>query len=131
MATRFFIDYEWWQQSGKDIRVDIQQICSELGEDVLELGSEAETYDWIDPETAQVQPVSGVLYPFLRQCGSHPDFVNDRIPLTEAVFRALLAAGNRPMTPPELAARTGRPADTILRTLSGRQVYKGLRPIDE
>jgi hypothetical protein len=33
------------------------------------------------------------------------------------------------MSPNELSALLNRPAQTILRTLAGRVVYKGLRPI--
>ena len=42
-----------------------------------------------------------------------------------------LANGNQPLTAPELAEAIARPSDsdTILRTLSGSRVYKGLRPI--
>jgi predicted transcriptional regulator len=39
-----------------------------------------------------------------------------------------LANDNTPMTIRDLAERTGRPAETILRTLGGTRVYKGLRP---
>ena len=132
METKFWIDFDWWQQSGKDIYIDIQQICEEMGVGELDqtLPREA-TFDWVDPETAVVARVDGFMYSFLQTCSRNPDFINDRIPLTEAVFRTLLASGNRPMTPVELAERTGRPAATILRTLSGPRVYKGLRPREE
>jgi hypothetical protein len=33
------------------------------------------------------------------------------------------------MTPRELGEYTGRSATTILKTLSGGQIYKGIRPI--
>lgn len=131
MDTRFHIDYDWWEQNDKDIRVDMRQICAEIGEEGLDEADESMTADWIDPLTAEVQPVDGMMYAFLLQCSRNPEFVTERIPLTEAVFRTLLAAGNRPMTPVELAERTGRPAEMILRTLSGPRVYKGLRPIED
>ena len=49
-------------------------------------------------------------------------------PLVHAVFRVFLADGNTPLSPTELAERLGRPAPTILRTLSTPRVYKGIRP---
>jgi hypothetical protein len=44
------------------------------------------------------------------------------------VFRLFLSNGNAPMTSQELGARLKRPPETILRTLAGPRVYKGLRP---
>ncbi|HPV07792.1 MAG TPA: hypothetical protein PLD57_12010 [Aggregatilineales bacterium] len=131
MDTRFHIDYDWWEQTGKDIRVDMRQICAEIGEEGLDDADDSMMVDWIDPLTAEVRQVDGMMYAFLVQCSRNPEFVNERIPLTEAVFRTLLASGNRPMTPVELAERTGRPAEMILRTLSGPRVYKGLRPVED
>jgi len=49
--------------------------------------------------------------------------------LVDSVFRVLLSNGNQPMTAEELGSRLNRPAQTILRTLSGVRVYKGIRPI--
>jgi hypothetical protein len=50
--------------------------------------------------------------------------------LVDAIFRVFLANGNTPLNPAQIAERIGRPhqAQTILRTLSGGRVYKGLRP---
>ena len=56
------------------------------------------------------------------------DFVTVNTSLVDAEFRVFLADGNIPLTPKELAEKISRPADTILRTLSGPAVYKGLRP---
>jgi hypothetical protein len=46
----------------------------------------------------------------------------------DAAFRLLLAGGNAPINAEELGQRLNRPADTILRTLAGPRVYKGIRP---
>jgi hypothetical protein len=48
-----------------------------------------------------------------------------------AVLTVFLANGNTPLTPKELGERLGRPPQMILRTLSGRRVYKGIRPYIE
>jgi len=39
--------------------------------------------------------------------------------------------GNTPMSAEDLSKRLGRPADTILRTIAGPRVYRGLRPFEE
>jgi hypothetical protein len=49
--------------------------------------------------------------------------------MVDAVFRTLLANGNEPMTPLDISDVTNRPAETILRTIAGPQVYKGVRPV--
>jgi hypothetical protein len=41
----------------------------------------------------------------------------------------MLINGNQPMNAVELSKKIGRPADTILRTLGGQRVYRGLRPV--
>jgi hypothetical protein len=46
----------------------------------------------------------------------------------DSIFRVFLANGNLPQTPHELAAQTRRDASTILKTLSGARIYKGIRP---
>lgn len=131
LKTRFCIDYNWWEESGQDLRVHMQQICKEYGQDLgTEVDSNAEL-DWIDPVTGQIWRVDLLTYTFREVCGRHPDFITERTSLIDAVFRTLLAFGNRPMTPVELSDWTGRSADMILRTLAGRTVYKGIRPCND
>jgi hypothetical protein len=89
---------------------------------------ESATIDWIDPETAEVQEVDGLQHVLMTHCAKQPDFVTVNTALVDAVFRVFLADGNIPLTPIELAIKVSRPAETILRTLAGPAVYKGLRP---
>jgi len=49
--------------------------------------------------------------------------------LVDSIFRVFLANGNAPLTCRELSNIIGHPPVKILRTLSGRQIYKGLRPV--
>lgn len=103
-----------------------QHLCAEHRDSAAELkGGER---DWIDLSTGQVLRVDELQYTLLTHCSLEADYITERTSLVDAVFRALLAGGNRPMTPLELAERTGRSADTILRTLSGDVIYRGLRP---
>jgi len=64
----------------------------------------------------------------MSHCARQEDFVTQKTALVEAVFRLFLANGNQPMSAEDLSARMGRPANTILTTLAGPRVYKGLRP---
>ncbi len=132
LDTRFHIDYEWWERSSHDLALYmVGHLCAEHKEQFATNPPEEAQIDWIDPQTGQVLRVDPLRYTLLTHCCHQPDFISGRTSLVDSVFRALLAAGNRPMTPVELAERTGRPAETILRTLSGEEVYRGLRPFIE
>jgi hypothetical protein len=131
LETRFFVDPEWWEESGRDLRLQIQQLCEEHAELTEEQIESKEMVDWIDPETGEVSVVDRLNYVFLSGCAQQPEFITERTSLIDAVFRALLATNNRPLTSVQLADRIGRPADMILRALSGRRIYKGIRPISD
>ncbi|MBN1121439.1 MAG: hypothetical protein JXJ17_10185 [Anaerolineae bacterium] len=128
MSTRFFVDEEWWKQSDKDFRLELNRLCEEYAGEPMPEKAGDPSIDWVDPLTARVVRVDPSMYHFLTACCVHPDFITERTTLIEAVFRALVAAANVPMTPVELSARIGRPADTIYKTLAGRKVFKGIRP---
>ena len=57
-----------------------------------------------------------------------PDFLTQQTAMVEAVFRLFLSNGNVPMSSKEMGEKLNRPAETILRTLAGARVYKGIRP---
>lgn len=129
LDTRFHIDYDWWEQSNQDLMLYLRQhLCEKHREDVADENRALEMVDLVDQETGQIWRVNLLTYILVVHCSQESDFVSERTSLVDAVFRTLLAAGNRPMTPVELSERIGRPADVILKTLSGRTVYKGLRP---
>jgi hypothetical protein len=131
LDTRFHIDYEWWQRSGHDLRLYmIGHLCEEHRAKFAGVAeNDSAVVDWVDPVTGQISRVNQMTYTLLEHCSRQPDYMTERTSLIDAVFRTLLAASNRPMTSVELAERTERSADTILRTLSGRTIYKGLRPV--
>jgi hypothetical protein len=128
--TKFHIDYEWWDKSGKELDTYLaEHLCASHREKFSSLvESESTKIDWVDPVTGVVSAQRPLIYVLLSHCSQQADFITERTSLIDAVFRVLIAAGNRPMTPAELSRLTGRSADTILKTLSGRTVYQGLRP---
>ncbi len=130
LDTKFHIDYDWWDREGRELRV---YLLSHLGEEQRAFFSEnrdTEEIDWVDPETAEVRKVDA-LQRALREASQRPDFITAHTSLVDAVFRVFLANDNTPLTPIELGERIGRPPMTILRTLTGANVYKGLRPVIE
>jgi hypothetical protein len=128
LETRFHIDYAWWERQGRELRVYLQShLCPEHRE-IFEGQDLTEEIDWIDPKTAEVTRVDGLQHTLRIHCSREADYITDRTALVDGVFRVFLANGNHPLTPNELASRIGRSAETILRTLSGPTVYKGIRP---
>jgi hypothetical protein len=126
--TPFHIDFDWWKQNENDWHVFLRSLlCTEHQEAFANI-EEGELIDWIDPQTAEVKQVDGIQHALMSHCALQPDFANARTALVEAVFRTFILNGNAPMSADELGKKLGRPADTILRTIAGPRVYRGLRP---
>jgi hypothetical protein len=131
LQTRFHIDFDWWRQNDRSWRVYLRNyLCPEHQQAFSSLDT-GEEVDWVDPETAEVQRVDGLQHILITHCAQQPTFITQQTTLVDSVFRLFLANGNNPLTPEELSEQLGRDARTILRTLSGARVYKGLRPSPE
>ena len=130
LNTPFHIDFDCWKQNDQEWRVHLRS-C--LPDEFQQAFADAETdeVDWVDPETAEVQRVDGLQHTLINYAATAPDFITMQTTMIEAVFRILLSNGNTPITPTELSERLNRPPMTILRTLSGRRVYKGIRACPE
>lgn len=127
--TPFHIDFEWWQQNERDWHIFLRSLlCAEHQEAFSNIEGSG-MIDWIDPNTAEVKPVDGIQHALMSHCAQLPEFVGERTAVVEAVFRTFLANGNMPMSADDLGKKLGRPAETILRTISGPRVYRGLRPM--
>jgi hypothetical protein len=131
LQTKFHIDFEFWDRQSRDWRVYLMShLCPEHKEAFADY-VDGELIDYVDAETAEVQQVDAVQHTLRTHCAQLPDFLTQHTSLVDAVFRVFIANGNQPLTPEELAEKIRRPGQgyTILRTLSGPRVYKGLRPV--
>ena len=129
LQTPFHIDFDWWQKNERDWHVYLRSfLCTEHQEIFADV-QEGEMIDWVDPRTAEVKPVDGIQHTLFTHCARRPEFVTEQTAVVEAVFRLFLTNENMPMTAEELGTHLNRPPQTILRTLSGPRVYKGLRPV--
>lgn len=128
-TTPFKIEFDWWKKNDRDWRVYLRGFLCEEHQALFENLDNDEVIDWVDPKTAEVTQVDGLLHILITHCAKQEDFLSSRMALVDSVFRVLLANGNRPMTSEELGEILNRPPTTILRTLSGLRVYKGIRPI--
>ncbi len=129
LKTPFHIDFDWWRQNERDWHVYLRSLLCAEHQAMLSDLLEGEMIDWIDPKTAEVKQIDGVQHWLMSHCARQPDFLTGQTALVEGVFRLFLTNGNTPLTAEELGTRLGRPPETILRTLSGPRVYKGLRPL--
>lgn len=129
--TPFHIDFAWWQQHDSNWRVYLNDMLCEEHRAKFSDVREDTRVDWVDPDTAEVRAVDGVQHVLITHCARQPEFLTSFTTLVDAVFRALLANQNNPMTPAELTGVIGRPANTILLTLAGPTVYKGIRPVQK
>lgn len=131
LDTLFHIDYDWWQRQEMQISVELRTHLCQEHQAVFSEHFDTEKIDWIDEKTGQVTQVDGLQHVLQAHCAKQPGYINENLSMIDAIFRVFLTNGNRPLSSKELSGIIGRPAERILHTLSGRQVYKGIRPVQE
>ena len=129
LATPFHIDFEWWRLNDSNWHVALQSLLCPEHQKVFTDLAEGQMIDWVDPETAEVHQMDGLQNALIEHCAKQPGFLDEHTILVDAIFRLLLVSGNTPMSVEEMGTRLNRPADVILKTISGPRVYKGLRPV--
>lgn len=129
LDTKFHIDFEWWQKTKQALKIDLSShACADVQEQYE--AQEQKAFDWIDPDTGQVFNIDLMWYLVHTHCSQQPDFIDSRMPLTTAIFCLFIANDNAPLTPVEMYERLQKKTpDLILRTIGGRNVYKGIRPV--
>ena len=128
VRSTFQIDFEWWKENERDWHVYLRSLLCPAHQESLASLEEGQMIDWVDENTAEVREVDGIQHALMSHCARQPEFVTQQTALVEGVFRLFLVNGNQPMSAEDLAKRLSRPANTILTTLAGPRVYKGLRP---
>jgi hypothetical protein len=127
LDTKFHIDYDWWERSEDDLRTYL--LSHLLPDQRVQLGQshKERMVDYIDPETGEVFQLDELRLA-IRLAAQDPDFINPQTSMVDSIFRVFMKNNNTPMSPRELAETTDRSAETILKTLSGGRIYKGIRP---
>jgi hypothetical protein len=117
--TKLHIDYNWWKESGRDLKTYLITRLS-LGEEL------------VDPRTGEVRQVDGFQFLVRAYFSQQPDDFTSQTSLVDAVFTVLLANGNEPMPVNEIAQRVHRSSDLIIKTLaSSSQTFLGIRPVHD
>ena len=131
-TTQFHIDSNWFKTNGRDFREEMHAVlCDECRARYLS-PADAGVVDRIHPQTAQVLRVDALWESIADHCALLPGFITPTTPLTTAIFRALLANGNQPLTPEQLHQRIHKnnPAG-ILRILMGGEIENGIVPFEK
>lgn len=130
--TKFHVDYDWFANRGRDIRVLIQeQLCAQCRSG-FENNPDTQSIDWVDPSTGEVTIVDGLTYRLRECCSRREDYITHSTPLAAAIFRVLVADGDTPMSAAEISERIGKSdPKTMLRILLGNEMrsHYGVRPI--
>lgn len=128
LDTKFYIDYEWWEEdSPDDLNVYLLTHLSQEEQEKLEHVDNDTIIDYIHPETGEVFQLNA-LGLAIQKSAKQESFITEHIGLIDSVFRAFLVNDNHPLSSKDLAKITGRDATTILKTIGGMRVYRGIRP---
>lgn len=131
LDTPFHIDYGWWGRKGWHLGVEVRAHLCQEHRAIFSEHFNTEKIDWVNEKTGEVTRVDGLQHVLQVHCSKEPDYIDEHLSLVDAVFRVFLANGNTPLTCRELGSIISRPPERILRTLAGRQVYKGIRPVQK
>lgn len=131
IRTPFHIDFAWFDQNGRDLREEMYDALCEECRALYPSSSETRLVDRIDPQTGEVRRVDGLWECLADHCAQKPGYITPATPLTTAIFRALLANENRPLSPEQLHKRIGKSnPNSILRVLMGAEIENGVVPAD-
>jgi intracellular septation protein A len=128
LETQFHIDFDWWKNHDQNWRVYLHSFLCLEHQELFTIEENSPMIDWIDPVTAEVSIVDGIQHTLINHCVKQPDFLENHTTIINSLFGIFLSNGNKPLTPEQLSSITGKSAITILRTISGPQIYRGIRP---
>ncbi len=128
--TKFHIDYDWWDNEASLRLYLLSHIQDKEERKRLSNSVEGAVVDYVHPETGEVFKYDE-LNLALQKSAQKDDFINPQASTVDNIFRVFLKNGNQPMTPRELELAIGKPSSTILKTIGGTRVYKGIRPVSE
>jgi hypothetical protein len=130
--TLFHIDLTWFEKNGRDLREEMHAVLCDECRTRYATPADAGVVDRIHPQTAEVSRVDALWEAVADHCGLQPGFIATTTPLTTAVFRALLANGNQPMSPEQLHKRIGKSnAAAMLKLLMSADLENGVVPFEK
>lgn len=129
--TPFHIDPQWFIENGRDLREELHALLCDDCRAQYPTPADAHVVDRVNPQTGQVTRVDALWECLADHCGLRADYITPATPLTAAIFRALAANGNQPLSAEELhrRIRKSNPAG-ILRVLMGAHIENGIVPFE-
>ena len=128
--TLFHIDPDWFDKNGRDLRNEMYGALCDECRSYYPSPADTRPVDRINPETGEISRVDALWECVADHCGLKPGFITPATPLTSAIFRALLANGNNPMSPEQLYRRVGKSNPPgILKLLMGAEIENGVVPV--
>jgi len=120
--SKFYIDLGYWEQTGRNFREELYDLLCDECKQQFTL-DQVQIVDHVDPQTGQVVRMDAMLDCASTTCADSDDFINNKMPMTRAIFRAFIAAGNAPQSAEEIYARVkkGNP-NVILKELLSQQM---------
>ena len=130
--TLFHIDPTWFEKNGRDLHAEMHAALCDECHAIYPTPADTRSVDRIDPQTGEVTRVDALWECLADHCAHKPEFITPATPLMSAIFRALLANGNNPMSSEQLYKRIGKSnAAGILRVLLSADIENGVVPFDE
>jgi hypothetical protein len=127
LDTRFNVDYTWWDRNSEDLRTYLLSHVLPEQRERISQSEEHRVVDFIDPNTGEVTQLDE-LQLAIKLAAQDPNFINPQTSLVDSIFRVFLANNNTPLSPRALAAWIGKDSTTILKTIGGIRIYKGIKP---
>jgi len=120
---RWFIDLDWYEQNNRSFFALAQRYLCPKCHKQLEADKE--------------MPAPELLSTISNCCSKSPEFITNKLPILECVFRLFLANGNQPLDPDELGKQlsqwlggdTYRISSEVLSRLLKSDQYYGLRQV--
>jgi hypothetical protein len=130
--TLFHISLAWFEQNGRNLREEMYVALCDECRALYPTPDDVRVVDRVHPRTGEVTRVDALWECLADHCGLKPDFITPTTPLMTAIFRALLANGNNPLSAEQLYKRIGKSnAAGILRLLLSAQIENGVVPLEE
>ena len=113
------IDPQWLKDSQSSRKEIHAALCEECRARYPDPEDAVRVVDRVNPLTGEVTRVDALWESLVDHCARRADYIASTTPLSTAIFRALLANGNRPMSSEQLYQRIRKnSADGILRVLN-------------
>ena len=126
VRLRWFIDFDWYQQSNRSLSFLVRNYLCPVCRERLKSGG---------AEISAIELLSNIK----DCCSKTPGFITRKLPILESIFRLFLANGNQPLDLEELSEKlrellegdTRRTSTEVLSRILRRDQYYGLRQVKE